>query len=158
VCLLVIYESACLLFVCLHVCYLCVCMSVICVSACLLFVCLHVCYLCVCLSVICVSDCLLFVCMMYVICVYACMLFVCLHMCYLCVCMSIIRQISSVSRYVSCLCLICMYSHCKQLRCGEVFVEGWNFGMKVRLQVTAGNVKICSYFHIGNNPCQKGFS
>jgi len=36
--------------------------------------------------------------------------------------MSVIRPLSTVARIVSCLWLICMYSHCKQLQCLE-----WNY-------------------------------
>jgi hypothetical protein len=44
--------------------------------------------------------------------------------------------------------------------CGveNCLLKGWNFNMKVRRQVPAENMKICSYFHIRNIPNQQDVS
>jgi len=72
--------------------------------------------------------------------------------------MSVIRAISTVSRNVSCVWLIHIYSQCTQLHCWEwkcvvgIFCVGGDSNQKVVLRVIAEKMKICTYLHVRNNP------
>jgi hypothetical protein len=73
------------------------------------------------------------------------------------ICVSVIRPISV---YLEML-VVFVVSVCTATAnsCDVNFLfKCWNCDMKARLQVTAENVKMCSYFHIGNNPYQQDVS